>query len=302
LKSDRTFYQQSPSSPSNQVPSWEESTPLPEFPPSPTLVVRPSQIAPPIPKREKQVVARQPAVSLPVPRTFSLPFHYPLIFLLAASLILPSFFLGSFLLARFLIEKKEKGIVPTSTLIPPSPPSPSPPLPPEVLILLPWRISSAFIPLAPSAIPADLTKNWDSYINPTLRFSFKYPKEWFLTEFGDSASSILKLSYPVRSSQVGSFAPGEKAYVLVSWEEKRGANLENILSAKYNFFSLEKEEVEISGKKGWRLFNPKGKGEIIVFLEHGQKIISIEGGVKDPKEMIIYQSLFILIQNTFSFS
>lgn len=274
---------------------------MPEFPPSPDLVVKPSQVAPvrvkEKQKKEKQkVVVKLPTVSLPIMRPAPAHIYYPIKLLLVAILVLPSFFVGSFLLARFLLEKGEKGVAPVPTLAPSSPPFH------EVPILLPWRISSAIIPLPPSTTPADLTKNWDSYINPTFRFSFKYPKEWFLTEFGDSGSSIVKLSYPVRSNQIDSFAAGEKAYVLVSWEEKRGATLEGVLSTKYNFSIIKKEEIEISGKKGWRLYNPKGKGEIIAFFEQGQKIISIEAGVKDGKELSVYQDLFLLIQNTLVFS
>jgi hypothetical protein len=298
LKIASTFYQQRPNPANTQLPNWEESIPLPEFPPNPNFVVVPANITPPISKEKQQTLVKLPTVSPHIKPTSSSHFRYTFLFFLAAGLFIPSFFLGSFLVARVLMGRGEKEAVETPSVVP----SPSPTLTQEALMLLPWRISSAFIPLPPSTTPAELTKNWDIYINPTLRFSFKYPKEWFLTEFTNSAASILKLSYPVRSNQVGLFAPGEKAYVLVSLEEKKGASLNEILSTEYDLSDIKKEEIEISGKKGWRFYNAKGKGEIIMFVENGQKIISIEEGVKEMRDLTIYQDLFLLIQKTWVFS
>jgi len=287
---------------------WEESLPLPEFPPNPDSVVRPSDTVPFKVKEKSQEVTK--SVKVPIPIAYSGSFKVSRLakLLLFTALTSSLLFAGSFLSAKFFLVKKGKSTVSTSTSPLPLSSSPSP-LPslspftsPEVSILLPQRISSAIIPLPPSTIPADLTKNWDLYINPTFRFSFKYPKEWFINEFNDSSSFIVKLSYPVQSSQIGSFAPGETAYLLVSWEDRKGATLESFLSAKYDLSILKKEEIVLSGKKGWRFHDSSGKGKIVAFFEHGQKIISVEGGVKDIKEFSVYQDIFILIQNTFVFS
>jgi len=212
---------------------------------------------------------------------------------------LPALFIISFFSTKFFAEKDKtmKVLVPT-----PIPSISSLPPSPEIQILLPWRISSAVIPVPPSTVPADLTKNWDLYTNPTFRFTFKYPKEWFLTEFSDTDTFIVKLSYPVKSSQTDSFVNGEKARILVSREEKGNATLDDFLSRKYNFSSIKKEEINTAGKKGWRIYNPEGGGEIIAFFEHGEKIFSIKADVKEAKDLAVYQELFILIQNTFIFS
>lgn len=277
----------------SQQPSWEETLPLPDFPSPSVSGVRPSTVTPVVIK-EKEKRSQAPKVFSGVPKiSVASLLRLSLALLL---IITPLFFLGSFFLVRLLMEKGKKADVTVVTVLP----SPSASLSDDIFIPLPRRLSSAVIPLPPSQLPADQTRNWEVYINPTLRFSLKYPKEWFLTEFHDTSPYVLKLSYPVESGKIDTFVPGEKAYVLVSWQEKQGETVESMLQRVYGFSGIKIEEIKTTGKKGWRIYNTQSKGEITAFFELGQKIISLQGVVKDQKDIPVYKEVFILMQDTFT--
>lgn len=164
--------------------------------------------------------------------------------------------------------------------------------------LLPYRLSSAFIPLPPSKNPADLTVNWETYQYEVSSLFFKYPKEWVAKKI-DSQDKIVRFSYPTSGESLTSFSGAERVYVLVSRLKKETDNLESQVAKDYTF--QRQELIDISQTKALKIYNVSGGTNFFLFVPHGEDIILFEHHVKNPLELSLYEDIFLMIDKSIKF-
>lgn len=175
-----------------------------------------------------------------------------------------------------------------------SQPSPSPNI--EVIEpLLPYRLSSAFIPLPPSQNSADLTVNWESYQSEEPSLFFKYPREWVAKKI-ESQNKIARLSYPLSGESLTSFSGEERAYILVSRLKKETDNLESQVAKDYTF--QRQELVDIAQIKALKIYNVSGGANVFLFVPHGEDIFLFEHHVKNSWEFSLYEEIFLVIDQS----
>lgn len=163
---------------------------------------------------------------------------------------------------------------------------------------LPYRLSSAFIPLPPSRNPGDLTINWQSYQSDSLPLFFKYPKEWIVKKI-ESQDKIVRLSYPTSGSDLGSFAAEERVFVLVSRLKKEAPDLESQVARDYNF--QRQEFVDIEKTQALKIYNVSGGTNIFLFIPHGEEIVLFEHHVTNPQELPLYEDVFLMLDKSVNF-
>lgn len=154
------------------------------------------------------------------------------------------------------------------------------------------RLSSAFIPKAPSTEPTNLIVNWEKFEDMPTGLSFFHPEEWRVEKNGDS--TIYTLYYPLIAGSKTNFGQEFLAKLSVS-QEGKPANLAEFLLKRYNLSNAN--------------FAPKGVGQealefefgntFVFAITSGDRLFILEGKVGKIDEFENFKPIFLNISYSF---